>query len=183
MRRRLDVKTRFFEEEIIGFLRETETGMPVKDLCRRHGFSEASYYLWRSNFRRVVRTRAVRIAKNDSDELGFVITCLFCSSITPDELHEWCFGAIARLEQDEIPPYVFALSEFNDKLANVFKVIGFVPSWKHMDGDEAALSGIAITRGVHVADWPTSREQCLAALANNSAIESRFSSTFSFIDY
>jgi putative transposase len=22
--------------------------MPVKDLCRRHGFSEASYYLWRS---------------------------------------------------------------------------------------------------------------------------------------
>lgn len=25
-----------------------DTGMPVKDLCRRHGFSEASYYLWRS---------------------------------------------------------------------------------------------------------------------------------------
>jgi putative transposase len=24
--------------------------MPVKDLCRRHGFSEASYYLWRSKF-------------------------------------------------------------------------------------------------------------------------------------
>ncbi|WP_240113141.1 IS3 family transposase [Xanthomonas oryzae] len=24
--------------------------MPIKDLCRRHGFSEASYYLWRSKF-------------------------------------------------------------------------------------------------------------------------------------
>ena len=24
--------------------------MPVKELCRRHGFSEASYYLWRSKF-------------------------------------------------------------------------------------------------------------------------------------
>lgn len=24
--------------------------MAVKDLCRRHGFSEASYYLWRSKF-------------------------------------------------------------------------------------------------------------------------------------
>ncbi len=35
---------------IIGFLRETEAGMAVKDLCRRHGFSEASYYLWRSKF-------------------------------------------------------------------------------------------------------------------------------------
>ena len=39
---------RFSEEQIIGFLRETEAGLPVKELCRRHGFSEASYYLWRN---------------------------------------------------------------------------------------------------------------------------------------
>ena len=44
------MKKRFSEEQIIGFLREAEAGMPVKDLCRRHGFSEASYYLWRSKF-------------------------------------------------------------------------------------------------------------------------------------
>jgi len=44
------VKKRFSEEQIIGFLREVEAGMPVKDLCRKHGFSEASYYLWRSKF-------------------------------------------------------------------------------------------------------------------------------------
>lgn len=44
------MKKRFSEEQIIGFLKEAETGMPVKDLCRRHGFSEASYYLWRSKF-------------------------------------------------------------------------------------------------------------------------------------
>jgi putative transposase len=44
------VKKRFSEEQIIGFLREAEAGMPIKDLCRRHGFSEASYYLWRSKF-------------------------------------------------------------------------------------------------------------------------------------
>ena len=41
---------RFSEEQIIGFLREVEAGIPVKDLCRKHGFSEASYYLWRSKF-------------------------------------------------------------------------------------------------------------------------------------
>ena len=29
---------------------EADAGMAVKDLCRRHGFSEASYYLWRSKF-------------------------------------------------------------------------------------------------------------------------------------
>ena len=44
------MKKRFSEEQIIGFLREAEAGIPVKDLCRRHGFSEASYYLWRSKF-------------------------------------------------------------------------------------------------------------------------------------
>lgn len=44
------MKKRFSEEQIIGFLREAEAGMAVKELCRRHGFSEASYYLWRSKF-------------------------------------------------------------------------------------------------------------------------------------
>jgi putative transposase len=46
----LDVKKRFSEEQIIGFLREADKGVAVKDLCRRHGFSEASYYLWRSKY-------------------------------------------------------------------------------------------------------------------------------------
>ena len=48
--RRLDVKKRFTEEQIIGFLREADAGLAIKELCRRHGFSEASYYLWRSKF-------------------------------------------------------------------------------------------------------------------------------------
>jgi putative transposase len=46
----LDVKKRFSEEQIIGFLREADKGVAIKDLCRRHGFSEASYYLWRSKY-------------------------------------------------------------------------------------------------------------------------------------
>jgi putative transposase len=46
----LDVKKRFTEEQIIGFLREADAGMPIKELCRKHSFSEASYYLWRSKF-------------------------------------------------------------------------------------------------------------------------------------
>jgi len=44
------MKKRFIEEQIIGFLREAEAGLPIKELCRRHGFSDASYYLWRSKF-------------------------------------------------------------------------------------------------------------------------------------
>ena len=44
------MKKRFSEEQIIGFLREADMGVSVKELCRKHGFSEASYYLWRSKF-------------------------------------------------------------------------------------------------------------------------------------
>lgn len=44
------MKKRYTEEQIIGFLHEADAGMAVKELCRRHGFSEASYYLWRSKF-------------------------------------------------------------------------------------------------------------------------------------
>jgi putative transposase len=46
----LDVKKRFTEAQIIGFLKEAEQGIPVKELCRKHGFSDASFYLWRSKF-------------------------------------------------------------------------------------------------------------------------------------
>ena len=46
----MDVKKRFSEEQIVGFLKEADKGVGIKDLCRKHGFSEASYYLWRSKF-------------------------------------------------------------------------------------------------------------------------------------
>ena len=44
------MKKRFSEEQIIGFLREADAGLAIKELCRKHGFSEASFYLWRSKF-------------------------------------------------------------------------------------------------------------------------------------
>jgi len=55
------MKKRFTEEQIIGFLREAETGVGVKDLCRRYGFSEASYYLWRSKFGGMSEPEAKRL--------------------------------------------------------------------------------------------------------------------------
>ena len=44
------MKKRYTEEQIIGFLREADVGVPIVELCRRHGFSEASFYLWRNKF-------------------------------------------------------------------------------------------------------------------------------------
>ena len=43
-------KSRFSEEQIIGFIKQVEAGMPVAELCRKHGFSDASFYKWRAKF-------------------------------------------------------------------------------------------------------------------------------------
>ena len=43
-------KSRFTDEQIIGFVRQAEAGMPIKELCRSGGFSEATFYKWRARF-------------------------------------------------------------------------------------------------------------------------------------
>ena len=58
---------RFTEEQIIGFLREAEAGLAVKELCRRHGFSEASYYLWRSKFGGMTVSDAKRLRELETE--------------------------------------------------------------------------------------------------------------------
>ena len=44
------MKKRFTEGQIIGFLKEAEAGVAVKELCRQHGFSDVSFYGWRKKF-------------------------------------------------------------------------------------------------------------------------------------
>ena len=43
-------KSRFSEEQIIGFLKQAEAGMPVVEICRKGGFSDATFYKWRAKF-------------------------------------------------------------------------------------------------------------------------------------
>ena len=42
--------SKFTEEQIIRFLRQVEAGMAVKNLCRKRGFSDASFYKWRAKY-------------------------------------------------------------------------------------------------------------------------------------
>ena len=45
------IKTALFSDaQIMGILRQAESGVPVSELCREHGMSSASFYKWRSRY-------------------------------------------------------------------------------------------------------------------------------------
>jgi len=60
-------KSRFSEEQIISFIKEVEAGMPVADLCRKHGFSDASFYKWRAKFGGMDVSEARRLRDLESE--------------------------------------------------------------------------------------------------------------------
>ena len=64
------MKKRFSEDQIIGFLKEAEGGVPVKELARKHGFSDASFYLWRSKFGGMEVSDAKRLKSLDASWCG-----------------------------------------------------------------------------------------------------------------
>lgn len=43
-------KSRFTETQIIGILKEADAGIPIKEICRKHGISDATYYNWKSKY-------------------------------------------------------------------------------------------------------------------------------------
>jgi putative transposase len=43
-------KSRFSNVHIIGILKEHAAGIPVADICRKNGISDATFYTWRTRF-------------------------------------------------------------------------------------------------------------------------------------
>jgi putative transposase len=42
--------SRFNESQIVGILKEADSGVMVKDICRKYGISDATYYKWKSKY-------------------------------------------------------------------------------------------------------------------------------------
>ncbi len=48
-------------------MKEAEAGTPVKELCRKHGFSDAAFYGWRSRFGGMEVADAARLRNLESE--------------------------------------------------------------------------------------------------------------------
>lgn len=60
-------KSRFTDEQIIGFLKQAEGGMPVKELCRLGGSSDATFYKWRAKFGGMQASEATRLREIEGE--------------------------------------------------------------------------------------------------------------------
>jgi putative transposase len=43
-------KSKFTESQIVAILKETDAGMKVAEVCRKHGISQPTYYNWKSKY-------------------------------------------------------------------------------------------------------------------------------------
>lgn len=43
-------KSRFSEEQIIGFIKQAEADLPINEICRKVGFSDDTFSKWRAKF-------------------------------------------------------------------------------------------------------------------------------------
>ena len=58
---------RFTEEQIISVLKESEAGAKTKELCRRHGISEATFYNWKTKYAGMTVSEARRLKELEAE--------------------------------------------------------------------------------------------------------------------
>ena len=54
-------KSRFSEEQIIKVLQEVEAGLPIQEVCRKHGISDQTYYNWKAKYGGMTVSEAKRL--------------------------------------------------------------------------------------------------------------------------
>jgi putative transposase len=69
MEDRIMKKKRYNEEQIIGILREVESGAAIAEVCRRYEVSEATVYRWREKYRGLDREQLHRLKELEAENV------------------------------------------------------------------------------------------------------------------
>lgn len=81
--------TRFTEEQIIRVLKEHDGGMPIKELCRKHGVSEGTIYNWKAKFggMEVSDARKLRGLEAENGKLKRIVADLTLDNLALKEIN------------------------------------------------------------------------------------------------
>lgn len=88
-------KSRYTDEQIIGFIKQVDAGMSVADLCRREGFSSATFYKWRAKFGGMEASDAKRL--RDLEAQNSRLKKLLAEAVLDNEALKVAFG-VKRLQ-------------------------------------------------------------------------------------
>lgn len=60
-------KSRFSETQIVAILKEGDAGLPIQEVCRKHGISSATYYNWKSKYGGLEASELKRIKELEAE--------------------------------------------------------------------------------------------------------------------
>lgn len=60
-------KSKFTETQIVSILKQADAGVPIKDLCRQAGISQATYYQWKSKYGGLEASDLKRVKELESE--------------------------------------------------------------------------------------------------------------------
>lgn len=125
-----------------------------------------------------------RLTRDDSDDVGFALTCLISGVITFEEFKDWIYHVIEHEDVDDIPGYFFRILDIDNKFDftnRATEVMGFYPGFGPTKDESRAICAIGYQRfeGYH-SDF-VNKERALSAALRNPQIVQRFRNTFPFI--
>ena len=109
-----------------------------------------------------------KIHKENSEDLGFAISCFFKRAITSDEFKKWLEIVLMDTPTDELPNYFFDL--IDGDVFDIFKNMSYVPHDNLSRYEEYAVEGIAYIRKVRpLIDYGGQRRNSIKSLAKQSS--------------
>jgi len=82
------MKRRYTDEQIIGILKEHEAGLTAKELCRKYGMSDATFYKWKAKFSgmEVNEARRLRDLEDENRRLKKLVADLSLDKMALEEV-------------------------------------------------------------------------------------------------